>query len=32
MDVPSYEPDDCPQCHAGGMATRPGSRFSRTHP
>src|SRR5271170_798546 len=32
MDVPSYEPDDCPQCHAGGMPSRPGSRFSRTHP
>jgi orotate phosphoribosyltransferase len=32
MDVPSYEPDDCPQCHAGGMPTRPGSRFSRTQP
>src|SRR6202453_1467026 len=32
MDVPSYEPDDCPQCHAGGVATRPGSRFSRTQP
>lgn len=32
MDVPSYEPDDCPQCHAGGMPTRPGSRFSRSQP
>lgn len=31
MDVPSYEPDDCPQCRAGGIATRPGSRFSRAH-
>jgi orotate phosphoribosyltransferase len=31
MDVPSYEPDDCPPCRAGGMATRPGSRFSRAH-
>jgi orotate phosphoribosyltransferase len=31
MDVPSYEPDDCPQCRAGGVATRPGSRFSRAH-
>jgi len=29
VDVPSYEPDDCPLCRAGGMATRPGSRFSR---
>src|ERR1700729_1025179 len=25
LEVPSYEPDDCPQCHAGGMPTRPGS-------
>src|SRR5271163_312643 len=32
MEVPSYEPDDCPQCHAGGMPTRPGSRFSRSQP
>jgi orotate phosphoribosyltransferase len=32
MDVPSYEPDDCPLCRAGGSATRPGSRFSRVHP
>lgn len=31
MEVPSYEPDDCPQCRAGGIATRPGSRFSRAH-
>jgi orotate phosphoribosyltransferase len=32
MDVPSYEPDDCPLCRAGGTATRPGSRFSRANP
>lgn len=32
MDVPSYEPDDCPLCRAGGIATRPGSRFSRAYP
>jgi orotate phosphoribosyltransferase len=31
MDVPSYEPDDCPLCRAGGIPTRPGSRFSRAH-
>lgn len=31
MDVPSFDPDDCPQCRAGGVATRPGSRFSRAH-
>jgi orotate phosphoribosyltransferase len=29
LDVPSHEPDDCPLCRAGGIATRPGSRFSR---
>jgi len=29
MEVPSYEPDDCPQCRAGGVAMRPGSRFLR---
>jgi orotate phosphoribosyltransferase len=32
MDVPSYEPDDCPLCRAGGTPTRPGSRFSRANP
>jgi orotate phosphoribosyltransferase len=31
MDVPSYEPDECPLCRAGGVAMRPGSRFSRAH-
>ena len=31
MDVPSFEPDECPLCRAGGVATRPGSRFSRAH-
>ncbi len=30
MDVPSYEPHECPLCRAGAAATRPGSRFSRT--
>lgn len=29
MEVPSYEADDCPLCRAGGMPTRPGSRYSR---
>ena len=29
MNVPSYEPDDCPLCHAGSAAVRPGSRFLR---
>ena len=32
MAVASYEPDDCPQCHAGSVATRPGSRFVRSQP
>src|ERR1700675_233976 len=32
MDVPSYEPADCPLCLAGGVPTRPGSRFSRVEP
>ena len=33
MDVPSYEPDDCPLCRAGGASTRPGSRMTRAqHP
>src|SRR5580692_6602038 len=31
LAVASYEPDDCPLCRAGGMPTRPGSRFSRAH-
>ena len=32
MDVPSYEPDDCPLCRAGSLPTRPGSRLSRAQP
>src|SRR5580658_5528894 len=32
MEVPSFEPDDCPLCHAGGMPTRPGSRYLRARP
>lgn len=31
MDVPSYEPDECPLCRSGAAATRPGSRFQRAH-
>jgi orotate phosphoribosyltransferase len=31
MNVPSYEPDECPLCRAGGAPTRPGSRFLRAH-
>jgi orotate phosphoribosyltransferase len=29
MDVPSFEPDECPLCRAGGIPTRPGSRYLR---
>jgi orotate phosphoribosyltransferase len=29
MEVPSYEPAECPLCRAGGVATRPGSRMTR---
>lgn len=29
LEVPSYEAEDCPLCRAGGMPTRPGSRYSR---
>jgi orotate phosphoribosyltransferase len=29
LEVPSYEPDDCPQCRSGSVAVRPGSRFLR---
>ena len=32
MEVASSEPDECPLCRAGGIATRPGSRYSRAHP
>ena len=31
LAVASFEPDDCPQCHAGGLATRPGSRHTRSN-
>jgi orotate phosphoribosyltransferase len=31
MEVPSYEPDDCPLCRAGESTTRPGSRLTRAH-
>jgi len=32
MDVPSFEPDECPLCRAGGNPTRPGSRYLRSRP
>jgi orotate phosphoribosyltransferase len=31
MEVPSYEPDDCPLCRAGALVVRPGSRYLRAH-
>ena len=29
FEVPSYTPEECPQCRAGDSAVRPGSRFHR---
>ena len=29
MEIPSYDPDDCPLCRAGTVAVKPGSRFMR---
>jgi orotate phosphoribosyltransferase len=29
LEVPSYEPDECPLCRAGSIAMRPGSRYAR---
>jgi hypothetical protein len=31
MDVPSYEPEECPLCRSGGAAVRLGSRFLRAN-
>jgi orotate phosphoribosyltransferase len=31
LEAASSEPDECPQCRAGEVAVRPGSRFSRAH-
>jgi orotate phosphoribosyltransferase len=31
LKMPSYAPQDCPLCRAGGEALRPGSRFARVH-
>ena len=28
--IDSYEPEDCPLCHQGSVAMKPGSRFVRT--
>lgn len=32
LNVPSYEPDECPLCRAGSLVERPGSRFVRATP
>ncbi len=32
MNVPSYEPEDCPLCRMGSAAVKPGSRFVRVMP
>jgi len=29
LEVPSFEPDDCPLCRTGSSAMRPGSRYAR---
>jgi len=30
LSIESYEPEECPLCRQGGVATKPGSRFART--
>jgi orotate phosphoribosyltransferase len=30
LKIESYEPEDCPLCRQGNVATKPGSRFART--
>jgi orotate phosphoribosyltransferase len=32
LNIPSYAPEDCPQCKEGGTAVKPGSRFVRPKP
>jgi orotate phosphoribosyltransferase len=32
LNIPSYAPEDCPQCKEGGAAVKPGSRFVRPKP
>jgi len=32
MPISSYEPEDCPLCRQGSVASKPGSRFARTAP
>ncbi len=31
LEVPSFEPDECPLCRTGSVATRPGSRFLQAY-
>ena len=31
LEVPSFEPDECPLCRTGSVATRPGSRPLQTY-
>jgi orotate phosphoribosyltransferase len=32
LNIPSYTPEDCPQCKEGGAAVKPGSHFVRPKP
>ena len=32
LQIDSFEPEDCPLCHQGSAAVKPGSRFARTAP
>jgi orotate phosphoribosyltransferase len=32
LTIPSYQPEDCPQCREGSTAVKPGSRFARSAP
>jgi orotate phosphoribosyltransferase len=32
LTIPSYQPEDCPQCREGNTAVKPGSRFARSAP
>ena len=32
LNIPSYQPDECPLCRQGSKAVKPGSRFVRSAP
>ncbi|MBZ5662061.1 MAG: orotate phosphoribosyltransferase [Acidobacteriia bacterium] len=32
LKIESYEASECPLCHSGGVAVKPGSRFARSNP